>query len=93
MNSEFIDAQEMHRLHPATFDIPPVSELEKIKPSDWVKVCTGDERFWCRVDIVDGDRIFGIIDNDLVCTDIHGLKYGDAISFGKNNIYAIHFLK
>jgi len=93
MNSKFVDAQEMARLYPETFDAPWLSELEKLKPSDWVKVCiNNDERFWCRVDTIDGDRIFGIIDNNLICTDSHGLKYGDTISFNKNNIYAIHFL-
>ncbi len=37
--NNFVDAQELHRLYPNTFDIPSENELEKLKLRDIVKIC------------------------------------------------------
>src|SRR4051812_13850485 len=89
MKNQFVDAQEMHREHPTTFEVPPDTELAAIKAGDPVKVCTSDERFWVTVTEVAEHRIAGTVDNDLVFTDVHGLGYGDAISFTRENVYSI----
>lgn len=91
---EFVDAQEMHLLHPETFEVPTQEELDNIQPGDSVKVCVGKERFWVTVELIGTlvgmkDVIGGIIDNDLVFTHEHGLKCGDKIKFEKKNIYSI----
>lgn len=87
MKNKFLNAQEMAKLHPATFEAPTTEDLEKVKVGDYVKVSTGDERFWVEVTKVDGSKISGEINNDLVCTDNHGLKCGDKIEFNKECIY------
>lgn len=86
----FVNAQEMHELHPGTFFAPSEEDLSQIKPGVSVKVSIGRERFWVTVTNVDGDEITGSVDNDLIFTEEHGLNYGDIISFKKENVYNIY---
>lgn len=88
-NAEFVDAQEMHRTYPDTFYAPSAEELAAIKVGDSVKVCAWDERFWVEVTGVFTHTIRGRVDNDLICTESHGLMFGDLISFHRNNVYNI----
>jgi hypothetical protein len=85
----FIDAQQMKKEHPETFYAPTQEELDKIKIRDYAKVCVGRERFWVKVLKIEDETITGTIDNDLVFTHEHGLKFDDVISFEKKNIYSI----
>lgn len=89
-NPEFVNAQEMARNHPHTFGVPSKEELDSIKKGSSVKVSAGNERFWVTVDEVNGDELTGFVDNDLICSDEHGLEYGSPIAFKKENIYAIY---
>lgn len=86
---EFVDAQQMAKDHPKTFEAPTKKELKGVKKGDSVKVSTGDERFWVTVTKVKGDKVTGTIDNHLVCSDEHGLNYDDEIVFDKKHIYTI----
>ena len=84
----FRDAQELAREHPDTFDAPSLSRLrEQLKPGLLVKVCDGSERFWVILDTVEGDRLAGIIDNELRGHAGHGLNLGDRIEFEIRNVY------
>jgi hypothetical protein len=85
----FVDAQEMHRLHPDTFEVPTLEELRGVKPGDHVKVSTGDERFWVLVTRVIGGIIEGTVDNDLFMM-AHGLRLGDTIRFRIENVYTLY---
>lgn len=85
----FINAQEMHQKYPHTFDAPSHEQLAAIGPGDSVKVCTGDERFWVRVLTATETTITGMVDNDLLFADEHGLDYGDEISFGREHVYDV----
>jgi len=85
---EFVDAQEMARNHPNSFEVPDADELKGITTGAIVKVSCHDERFWVTVTSVEGDTITGTVDNDLVL-DGHGLSYGDTITFDKTNVYDI----
>lgn len=87
MKSKFIDAQEMQRLNPETFEAPTLEELSKIAVNQHVKICAEGERFWILVTEIKGNRVSEMIDNDLVKTDEHGLKYGDTVIFEKRHIY------
>ncbi|WP_435008061.1 hypothetical protein P12x_005330 [Tundrisphaera lichenicola] len=89
MKNQFVDAQEMNRKHPTTFEVPSDAELAAIKAGDSVKVCTCDERFWVTVTEVSEHRIAGTVDNDLIFTDEHGLDYGDVVRFTRENVYSI----
>lgn len=85
----FIDAQEMHNENPESFEVPSKEDLAKLKKYDLVKVCTGGERFWVMISSVDGEKITGRIQNNLVNTDQHGLHLKDEVTFEKRNIYSV----
>jgi hypothetical protein len=88
--AEFVDAQEMHKLHPRTFWAPSKAELAKVRDGSIVKVSIGGERFWVQVRKVKGSKVTGVIDNDLISTNEHGLSYGDKITFEKRHIHDIY---
>lgn len=85
-----IDAQARALDYPDTFEVPTLAECAEVKPGQHVKICAGDiERFWCLVaENVDG-QLLCEIDNDLVCTEIHGLNYKDPIIVEYKNVYTI----
>ena len=87
--AEFVDAQEMHKNHPTTFNVPSEEELNAIKKGDFIKVCVKTERFWVKVEEVKGDIIQGFVDNDLVFSSEHELFYGDLVELEKKNVYDI----
>jgi len=84
-----IDAQKLHKESPTAFKVPSNKELDQIKKGSVVKICVGGERFWVSVTKVSGKKITGRVDNDLVNTDAHGLRYNDAVEFEKRNVYSI----
>ena len=83
---DFVNAQQMARENPETFEAPSKTELDNIKPGQPVKVSLNKERFWVLVTKVDGDNITGTIDNNLLRNN---LKYGDIVTFTKDNVFAI----
>ncbi len=44
------------------------------------------ELFWVRVKLVEDDGYVGVVDNELVCTDQHGLRYGNHVDFTEDNV-------
>ncbi len=86
---KFIDAQKMARENPDTFYAPSLTELNEIKEGSLLKVATGGERFWVLVISVKGNKITGTVNNDLVFTKDHGLRYEDRVEFEKKNVYGI----
>lgn len=89
MNIEFVDAQEMAKIHPATFEAPTAEELDKIEEGKFVKVCNNHERFWVKVVKIDGDYITGDVSNNLFGGDEYGYDFGDKIEFEKRHVYSI----
>lgn len=87
MNYRFVNAQKMQQKCPDTFEAPLKSELDAIKPEDFVKISHGNERFWIRVTSVNGDIIKGNVDNDLIFKQ--PFKFGDAITLRKCHVYGI----
>ena len=43
MKQKFIDAQEMAKKHPNTFEAPDEMDLNALKAGDTVKVCNGED--------------------------------------------------
>jgi len=84
----FIDAQQMQKDHPDTFEAPTDAELEKLKIGDIVKVCHNDERFWVVIINIEGDKITANVDNELICNQ--PFNNGDNIEFEKKHIYNIY---
>jgi hypothetical protein len=83
----FTDAQQVHREHPDTFDVPSDKELSEIQPGSIVKVCSGGERFWAEVKSIKDGVITAVVDNDLIQKK---LRFGDVIRFQTKNVYDIY---
>jgi len=60
----------------------------KINKGDLVKIRTKEERFWLKVYSA-GKYICGVVNNYLVCTDSHGLNYGDTVHFSRDEILEV----
>lgn len=86
--TEWVDAQAMARSYPDSFEAPSQAQLDAVAPGSWVKIATSGERFWIKVVTVEGVRITGVIDNDLVRTAQHGLQCGDRVTCEKRHLYA-----
>ena len=85
---EFVDAQQMAKDYPDTFEAPTEKELKNLKVGQYVKVSHNGERFWVEVVKVGiTDRMTGRIDNDLVCEQ--PFECDDVINFRKCHIYNI----
>ena len=83
----FVNAQEMKKQYPNTFEAPTTKELNALKKGDIVKVCYNDqERFWVILTSVRGQKLKGKVDNILLTPD---LSLGDTIEFEKKNVYDI----
>jgi hypothetical protein len=88
--TEFMNGIALNKEYPDTFEIPTASEKAEIVPGDNIKVGTGGERFWVMVtEIVNRHTIVGTVDNDLICTDVHGFKLGDKISVQYDHVLDI----
>ena len=86
---DFIDGVERNEECPDTFHIPSTSEKLRIATEDYVKVATGGERFWVSVKSIDGEQLKGEVNNHLVCSDEHGLEFGDVIELKMKNVLSI----
>lgn len=91
--AKFVDAQDMHKMHPQTFQVPSEAEIAEIIPgAHAVKISAGGERFWVKVQAKRGENLVGTVCNDLLCTDTHGLLCDDMVEFETRHIYAIEIL-
>jgi len=85
---QLVNAQEMAKAHPETFDAPDKEELSNVKVGSSVKVCiNNEERLWVEVTSIDCGQLKGKIDNCPVVID--DVKFGDSILFREENIYDI----
>lgn len=51
----------------------------------YAKVSAGGESFWLRdCEAVDATTFMGVVDNELVCTETHGLRLDDVVFFTPN---------
>lgn len=84
-----VDAQQLHKDFPETFKVPSQEALNILAQGDLIKICVSDERFWVRIENIQGDKVTGHIYSDLVRTQYHGLKANDRIEFEKKHICSI----
>ena len=84
---KFVNAQEMSKKYPETFEAPLKAELDSLKKGKIVKVCYNDERFWVVISKVGKKVISGTVNNGLICNQ--PFNYGDEIEFKKQHIYSI----
>lgn len=85
---QLINAREMAIKHPSTFNAPCEDCLNDINEGDYVKICPGEERFWCNVITVDKDNrsITASVSNRLIHYD---LPVGTVLEIGYDNVYDI----
>lgn len=85
---QLINAREMAIKHPSTFNAPCEDCLNDINEGDYVKICPGEERFWCNVIRVDKDNrsITASVSNRLIYYD---LPVGTVLEIGFDNVYDI----
>lgn len=90
-----VDAQEQHRVHPTTFEVPTIREIRAVEIGDSVKVIVAGtnerpgERFWCTVDSVSAGRsgrICATVSNMLVFVP---WPIGKKIEFGVEHVCSI----
>lgn len=76
-------------------DVPSVpintAQVEAINNRNvfYVKIATGGERFWCVVNLVTRTNYIVSVDNELVCSEVHGLQYGDVLMIESKHIFDI----
>lgn len=92
---KFVNAVEMNKLYPVSFQIPGEKELDDVEPGDFIKIgieadeSNPGERFWVRVISVNVDKSFsGVIDNDLVLSHHHGWYCYDEVLVQRFEVYA-----
>lgn len=91
-----MDAEERHRAHPTTFEIPPRDDRNRLKPGDMVKLVfmpgdrsPGGERLWVTIKesiATVPRRYMGQLENHAITTP---LKLGDRVDFGAEHIIEI----
>lgn len=91
---DFVDAQQMQRQCPDTFEAPTLQELAQIGSESLLKICDQRERFWTRIIVTGpataepGERWFIVsISNELVFD--HPYKLGDPVLIKARNVYHI----
>lgn len=92
MKTVFMNAKEMHAMHPDTFSVPSDSEINALKPGSIVKVCCNNERFWVQLTEVDtaSSQLKGVVNNELVAPENSHLSLGTEIEFKNENILSIY---
>jgi len=89
VRGHFEDAQRLQKQHPTTFEAPSLSELSGLRVGQFIKVCTEGERFWVKLEAIEEDKLFGRVDNELVFTERHGLRYNDKVTVQKRHVYDV----
>jgi hypothetical protein len=84
---KLVNAQEMARQYPNTFEAPPRSALRKLGEGDLVKVSNNAERFWIQIMTRSDDVLIGRVDNFLLAGDV---SYDDLVQFHECNVFDIY---
>ena len=90
MQAELVDAQEMHKKNPDTFEVPSYVTIARISPGSLVQIASYGERFWVEVTRVNQPSYRGRVDNDLLKTDEHGFDFNDSVNFEARHIHKVY---
>ena len=85
---EFANAQQLAREYPDTFEAPAYEDFNDLIPGDYVKICSNDERFWCKIVDIDHTTkiINGSVQNNLIYND---WPVGKMLNINFDNVYSI----
>ncbi len=64
-------------------------ETAAVVVGDYSKVHAVRESFWLKVLSFDGDYIVAVVQNELIETEVHGLKYGDIAVLEPKHVKAV----
>jgi len=84
---QLVDAQQMAKEFPDTFEAPSPSDLHKLRTGDIVKVSNRAERFWVQIVSRRDDIFLGRVDNCLLSGRV-GID--DHIKFHECNVFEIY---
>ena len=65
------------------------AEPETVVIGDYIKVHAVRESFWLKVLSFDGDYIVAVVQNELIETEVHGLKYRDIVVLEPKHVKAV----
>lgn len=89
MELYLVDAADLAKRHPLTFEVPSAQEIAAVEVGDYIKVCFNDlERMWLQVTLRDDVQgvFYAALRNQPV---VVGAKYGDVYTVEPKNIYQI----
>lgn len=69
------------------YDVPTKDAMDALAEKDTVKISNGFEKFFVRVSHVDGDIVYGVVENHLVGK--YDYDFNDMVRFEKRNIFTI----
>lgn len=84
-----VNAAEMARQHPNSFELPSAEQLYKVTAGSLVKVCDGGERFWVQLYSRRGNILRGRVDSVTIFSEA---EFDDVIELHIDNIFDIHEL-
>ena len=86
-----VDAHEMKKYNPDTFDCPSYQELGDLRPGDYVKVCRYGERFWIKFETeFHHGLLVGTVANQLLLELNETICLDDTVAVECRHVYAIH---
>ena len=83
-----VNAVAMSKRH-KTFDVLDQATRAGIPIGGIAKVCASGERFWVQVTARDGDTYEGEVNSLVIMTALHGLSYGDRLSFTARHVFDV----
>lgn len=86
----FENANALHLKYPDKFEIPSPEQIKALKVGNFVKICASGERFWVKLTEINEGKYTAIVVNELLYTDIHGIKINDKIEFETKHIYSVY---
>src|SRR5262252_5503693 len=92
---QLIDAEEQHRAHPDTFELPEAEWFEVIDAEWFIKIgvsngVRGGERFWCRIVEVTRDGfVVRVQEPDMIWSELHGIEDGDVLAVERRHIMGV----
>ena len=88
--TEFVNSTENAKKYPDTWHDPSPDRKARLGKGDTVKIGVPGEKFWAEI-VEKTEAGFRVrVDNDLIMTDRHGLKYNDVVEITAENVCDIY---
>ena len=88
ITEHLVDAQEMHRMYPQTFDVPSAEMLANVQPGWVAKICDDEQRFWTTVVSADDAFLTATVDNHTGRED-RGYGADATVKFERRHVYIL----